>query len=50
MGACLGMEVTAGETPRRGNVVFRFANGKISRCKLEIDGSNPPPLISLLMK
>jgi CubicO group peptidase (beta-lactamase class C family) len=50
MGPCLDVEVTAGETSRRGNVVFHFANGKTSRCELEINGSNPPRLIYLLMK
>jgi CubicO group peptidase (beta-lactamase class C family) len=50
LGACQGVEVTASEKPRRGNVVFRFANDKTSRCELEINGSNPPRLIYLLMK
>jgi hypothetical protein len=50
LGACQGVEVTPGEKPRCGNVVFRFANGKTSRCELEIDGSDPPRLICLLMK
>jgi CubicO group peptidase (beta-lactamase class C family) len=50
LGACQGMEVTAGATPRRGDVVFRFADGKTSRCEIEINGSDPPRLIYLLMK
>jgi hypothetical protein len=50
LGPCQDVEVTAGATPRRGKVVFHFANGKTSRCQLEIDGSNPPRLIYLLMK
>jgi serine-type D-Ala-D-Ala carboxypeptidase/endopeptidase len=50
MGACQGVEVTPGAKPRRGEVVFRFAKGKTSRCELEINGSDPPRLIYLLMK
>jgi CubicO group peptidase (beta-lactamase class C family) len=50
LGACQGVEVTAGATPRRGNVVFRFANGKTSRCEIEIDGTDPPRLVYLRMK
>jgi hypothetical protein len=50
LGACQGVTVTPGEKPRRGNVVFHFANGKTGCCELEIDASNPPRLIYLLMK
>lgn len=50
LGACQGVEVTAGQTPRRGNVLFRFAKGKTRRCELEINGGIPPRLIYLLIK
>jgi CubicO group peptidase (beta-lactamase class C family) len=50
LGPCQGVEVTPTEARRRGNVVFHFANGKTSRCELEIDGANPPRLIYLRMK
>jgi CubicO group peptidase (beta-lactamase class C family) len=49
-GPCQGVEVTAAKAPRRGHVVFRFANGRTSRCELEIDGTNPSRLIYLRMK
>jgi CubicO group peptidase (beta-lactamase class C family) len=50
LGACRSVEVTAGDKPRRGNVVFHFAHGTKRCCELEIDGRNPPRLIYLLMK
>jgi CubicO group peptidase (beta-lactamase class C family) len=50
LGPCQDVEVTPGATPRHGNLVFHFANGKTSRCEVEIDGSDPPRLTYLLMK
>jgi CubicO group peptidase (beta-lactamase class C family) len=50
LGPCQGVAVSAVEAPRRGNVVFRFANSRTSRCELEIDGTNPPRLVYLQMK
>jgi CubicO group peptidase (beta-lactamase class C family) len=47
-GACEGVEVEAGDNPRRGMVHFRFAGGKTRQCELEIDSAATPRIIYAL--
>jgi CubicO group peptidase (beta-lactamase class C family) len=44
-GPCEGVEVEAGDNPRRGKVRFRFAGGKTRQCEIEIDSATPPRII-----
>jgi CubicO group peptidase (beta-lactamase class C family) len=47
-GPCEGVEVEAGDSPRRGKVRFRFAGGKTRQCEIEIVSGTPPRIIYAL--
>ncbi len=47
-GACEGIEVEAGDNPRRGTIRFLFAGGKVKKCEIEIDGAAKAKIIYAL--